>query len=197
MPNLQLGFSDRAQPKRLCVEQKDNSLWHFWLDGNEVEVPQKALTGYVKEVKKVEYKTDYGLIDKLQILVDTGELIIVQSGFSTVFARGFLVAAANLSEQQLKQPLTLEVNSPVTGSKKVVFCNVYDSNRQRVSWGEGADWQTIDWDKLLTVVSDRVAEVSDLKVLAANQLESEVIDPDTGEVFVGSGGRKNNDDIPF
>ncbi|BAY93765.1 MULTISPECIES: hypothetical protein [unclassified Tolypothrix] len=147
MPEIKLGLGNPPQPIYLYVKKLEvNGRIYTWYNceieqDKKIPVSQRALTGYVLELRLTDkdFKGKDNL--KLDIVVQADEIYIVRSGIETNFAKSFLLAASVV--QDFTQPLII-VATP--GDENSVFCNLYDAltkNRIRREWNPNADWATI------------------------------------------------------
>ncbi len=162
MPEIKLGLCNPPQPIYLYVKKLEvDGRIYAWYNceieqDKKIPVSQRALTGYVLELRLTDkdFKGKDNL--KLDIVVQADEIYIVRSGIETNFAKSFLLAASVVKD--FTQPLII-VASP--GDENSVFCNLYDAvtkTRIRREWNPNADWATMirDVQSKLTPISDSV-----------------------------------------
>ncbi len=132
-----LGFSKKAQPVYVFVKHSPESLWYNRdkAVGENVPILERDLTGYLVNLWRYERQDDATGegVPKLNIQVRADQDYVIQSGFSTNFARTFLAGVLELEPGALKEPLTLIVEDNA-GSKArpTVFCRV-ESKGQRMT----------------------------------------------------------------
>ena len=107
----------------------------------KIPVPQRALTGYLSEMRLTtkEFKGKDNL--KLDIVVSADELYVIRTGIETNFAKSFLLAASLI--QDFSKPLIIVANA---GDENTVFCNLYDAaTKTKIyrEWSRDLDWATI------------------------------------------------------
>jgi hypothetical protein len=147
---IQLGLCNPPEPVYLYVKNGEVSgecfLWyHYDIDKDKtIPVQQRALTGYLSELRLTakEYKGKDNL--KLDIVVASDEVYIIRTGIETVFAKTFLLAASQVYD--FSKPLILAVTS---GDENTVFCRLYDAAtklRVRKEWNPNADWASIIYE---------------------------------------------------
>jgi hypothetical protein len=147
MPEIKLGLGNPPQPIYLYVKKLEvDGRIYAWYNceieqDKKIPVSQRALTGYVLELRLTDkdFKGKDNL--KLDIVVQADEIYIVRSGIETNFAKSFLLAASLV--QDFTQPLII-VATP--GDENSVFCNLYDAltkTRIRREWNPNADWGAI------------------------------------------------------
>ncbi|BAY91279.1 MULTISPECIES: hypothetical protein [unclassified Tolypothrix] len=162
MAEIKLGLGNPPQPiymyvKKLEVDGRIYAWYNCEIEQDKkIPVSQRALTGYVLELRLTDkdFKGKDNL--KLDIVVQADEIYIVRSGIETNFAKSFLLAASVVKD--FTQPLII-VATP--GDENSVFCNLYDAitkTRIRREWNPNADWATIirDVQSQLTPTSDSV-----------------------------------------
>jgi hypothetical protein len=162
MVEIKLGLGNPPQPiymyvKKLEVDGRIYAWYNCEIEQDKkIPVSQRALTGYVLELRLTD--KDFKGKDnmKLDIVVQADEIYIVRSGIETNFAKSFLLAASVVKD--FTQPLII-VATP--GDENSVFCNLYDAitkTRIRREWNPNADWATIirDVQSQLTPTSDSV-----------------------------------------
>jgi hypothetical protein len=147
MPEIKLGLCNPPQPIYLYVKKLEvDGRIYAWYNceieqDKKIPVSQRALTGYVLELRLTDkdFKGKDNL--KLDIVVQADEIYIVRSGIETNFAKSFLLAASVV--QDFTQPLII-VATP--GDENSVFCNLYNAltkTRIRREWNPNADWGAI------------------------------------------------------
>ncbi|MEH1825511.1 MAG: hypothetical protein V7L22_09095, partial [Nostoc sp.] len=144
---IKLGLCNPPEPIYLYVKNAElggeSYLWyHYDIDRDKtIPVSQRALTGYLSELRLTtkEFKGKDNL--KLDIVVSADELYVVRTGVETNFAKSFLLAASLV--QDFSKPLIIVANA---GDENTVFCNLYDAaSKSRIEreWNKNADWVTI------------------------------------------------------
>ncbi|MBD2468833.1 hypothetical protein [Nostoc sp. FACHB-145] len=101
-------------------------------------VAERALTGYLSELRLTgkDFKGKDNI--KLDIVVFADDVYIVRSGIETNFSKSFLLAASVVED--FSRPLTI-VATP--GGENVVFCGLHDAiskTKIRRDWDANADW---------------------------------------------------------
>jgi hypothetical protein len=144
---IKLGLCNPPEPIYLFVNQGEvDGESYVWYKFNisqdkKIPVPQRALTGYLSELRLTtkEFKGKDNL--KLDIVVSADELYVVRTGIETNFAKSFLLAASLI--QDFSKPLIIVANA---GDENTVFCNLYDAvtkNRIEREWNKNVDCATI------------------------------------------------------
>lgn len=124
-----LGFGKKAQPAYVFVKHSSESLWYSRdkAVGENVPIVERDLTGYLVNVWRFDRPDEATgeTVPKLNLQVKADQDYVIQSGFSTNFARTFLAGVLELESEALKEPLTLVVEDNA-GSKArpTVFCRV-------------------------------------------------------------------------
>ncbi|MBN3992378.1 MAG: hypothetical protein HWQ36_18070 [Nostoc sp. NMS2] len=147
---IKLGLSNPPEPIYLYVKNAElggeSYLWyHYDIDREKtIPVSQRALTGYLSELRFTtkEFKGKDNL--KLDIVVSADEVYVIRSGVETNFTKSFLLAASGV--QDFSKPLIIAANA---GEQNTVFCNLYDAvtkSRIEREWNKNADWATIIHD---------------------------------------------------
>jgi hypothetical protein len=147
---IKLGLCNPPEPIYLYVNQGEvNGESYVWYHFNisqdkRIPVTQKALTGYLSELRLTtkEFKGKDNL--KLDIVISADELYIIRTGIETNFAKSFLLAASLV--QDFSKPLIIVANA---GDENTVFCNLYDAaTKTKIyrEWNRDLDWATIIHD---------------------------------------------------
>lgn len=132
-----LGFGKKVQPVYVFVKHSSESLWYSRdkAVGENVPILERDLTGYLINVWRFDRQDEATgeTVPKLNLQVKADQEYVIQSGFSTNFARTFLAGLLGLEPDALKEPLTLVVEDN-TGSRArpTVFCRV-ESRGQRLT----------------------------------------------------------------
>ncbi|MCC5632619.1 hypothetical protein LC613_33995 [Nostoc sphaeroides CHAB 2801] len=144
---IKLGLCNPPEPIYLYVNQGEvDGESYVWYKFNisqdkKIPVPQRALIGYLSELRLTtkEFKGKDNL--KLDIVVSADELYIIRTGVETNFAKSFLLAASLI--QDFSKPLIIVTNA---GDENTVFCNLYDAaTKTKIyrEWSRDLDWATI------------------------------------------------------
>jgi hypothetical protein len=147
---IKLGLCNPPEPIYLYVNQGEvDGESYVWYKFNisqdkKIPVPQRALTGYLSELRLTtkEFKGKDNL--KLDIVVSADELYIIRTGVETNFTKSFLLAASLV--QDFSKPLIIVANA---GDENTVFCNLYDAaSKTKIyrEWSRDLDWATIIHD---------------------------------------------------
>ncbi|MBW4455842.1 MAG: hypothetical protein KME55_25820 [Nostoc indistinguendum CM1-VF10] len=168
---IKLGLCNPPEPIYLYVNQGEvDGESYVWYKFNinqdrKIPVPQRALTGYLCELRLTtkEFKGKDNL--KLDIVVSADELYIIRTGIETNFAKSFLLAASLI--QDFSQPLIIVANA---GDENTVFCNLYDAaTKTKIyrEWSRDLDWATIirDIQSLLGSASSTISSTPKLSVV--------------------------------
>jgi hypothetical protein len=150
---MQLGLCNPPDPIYLYVgtEEKSSSHWYqFDVNSEEqIPVPQRALAGYLKEVRLTPKEYKGKEVFKLDIVVSADEIYIIRTGIETNFAKSFLLAIAQVDD--LTRPLIISCQS---SQQNVVFCRIYDENKNRIK----AAWQDIDIPESIHQIQKRLGQ---------------------------------------
>ncbi|BAY95266.1 MULTISPECIES: hypothetical protein [unclassified Tolypothrix] len=162
MAEIKLGLGNPPQPiymyvKKLEVDGRIYAWYNCEIEQDKkIPVSQRALTGYILELRLTDkdFKGKDNL--KLDIVVQADEIYIVRSGIETNFAKSFLLAASVVKD--FTQPIII-VATP--GDENSVFCNLYNAltkTKIRREWNPNADWAIMirDVQSKLTPSSDSV-----------------------------------------
>jgi hypothetical protein len=168
---IKLGLCNPPEPIYLYVNQGEiDGESYVWYKFNisqdkKIPVPQRALTGYVSELRLTtkEFKGKDNL--KLDIVVSADELYVIRTGIETNFTKSFLLAASLI--QDFSKPLIIVANA---GDENTVFCNLYDAaNKTKIyrEWSRDLDWATIirDVQILLGGASSNISSPPKLSVV--------------------------------
>jgi hypothetical protein len=144
---IKLGLCNPPEPIYLYINQGEvdgeSFVWYKFNISQEkkIPVPQRALTGYLSELRLTtkEFKGKDNL--KLDIVVSADELYVIRTGVETNFAKSFLLAASLV--QDFSKPLIIVANG---GDENTVFCNLYDAaTKTKIyrEWSRDLDWVSI------------------------------------------------------
>lgn len=144
---IKLGLCNPPEPIYLYVNQGEvdgeSFVWYKFNISQDKKIPvtQRALTGYLSELRLTtkEFKGKDNL--KLDIVVSADELYVIRSGIETNFTKSFLLAASLV--QDFCKPLIIVANA---GDENTVFCNLYDAaSKTKIyrEWSRDLDWATI------------------------------------------------------
>jgi hypothetical protein len=144
---IKLGLCNPPDPIYLYVNQGEvdgeSYIWYKFNISQDKKIPvtQRALTGYLSELRLTtkEFKGKDNL--KLDIVISADELYIIRTGVETNFAKSFLLAASLV--QDFSKPLIIVANG---GDENTVFCNLYDAaTKTKIyrEWSRDLDWATI------------------------------------------------------
>ncbi|MBD2535799.1 hypothetical protein H6G97_43185 [Nostoc flagelliforme FACHB-838] len=161
---IKLGLCNPPEPIYLYVNQGEvdgeSFVWYKFNINQDKKIPvtQRALTGYLSELRLTtkEFKGKDNL--KLDIVISADELYIVRTGVETNFAKSFLLAASIV--QDFSKLLIIVANA---GDENTVFCNLYDAaTKTKIyrEWSRDLDWATIirDIQSLLGKTSSSIPE---------------------------------------
>jgi hypothetical protein len=168
---IKLGLCNPPEPIYLYVNQGEidgeSYVWHKFDISQHKKIPvtQRALTGYLSELRLTtkEFKGKDNL--KLDIVVSADELYVIRTGVETNFAKSFLLAASLV--QDFSKPLIIVANA---GDENTVFCNLYDAaSKTKIyrEWSRDLDWATIirDVQILLGGASSNISSPPKLSVV--------------------------------
>ncbi|MBD2458536.1 hypothetical protein H6G80_31280 [Nostoc sp. FACHB-87] len=141
---IKLGLGNPPLPIYLYVNKLEiDGQAYAWYNydvslDKKTPVAERALTGYLSELRLTgkDFKGKDNI--KLDIVVFADDLYIVRSGIETNFTKSFLLAASLIED--FSRPLTI-VATP--GEENVVFCGLYDAltkTKIRRDWDANADW---------------------------------------------------------
>ncbi|WP_373529403.1 hypothetical protein [Nostoc sp.] len=161
---IKLGLCNPPDPIYLYVNQGEvdgeSYVWYKFNISQDKKIPvtQRALTGYLSELRVTtkEFKGKDNF--KLDIVVSADELYVVRTGVETNFAKSFLLAASLI--QDFSKPLIIVANA---GDENTVFCNLYDAaTKTKIyrEWSRDLNWATIirDIQSLLGATSNSIPE---------------------------------------
>ncbi|WP_341530152.1 hypothetical protein WKK05_13155 [Nostoc sp. UHCC 0302] len=147
---IQLGLCNPPEPVYLYVNQGEvNGESYVWykFDINQdkkIPVTQRALAGYLSELRLITKEFQGKDNIKLEIVVSADELYVIRTSVETNFAKSFLLAASCI--QNFDKPLIIAATA---GEKNTVFCNLYDAatkTRIKREWSKDIDWANIIHD---------------------------------------------------
>ncbi|MBW4456619.1 MAG: hypothetical protein KME55_30255 [Nostoc indistinguendum CM1-VF10] len=144
-----LGLHSEAGNCRIYCNRQHGGLW-YTLNGEPSDVPQTALTGYLKELRFENTERRKKETCKLLITMQADRTYILECGYDTYFSKSLLTAIATLTPEQLYSPITLQP-TPGTSDESVLFCRVWvGSELVMASYNEQTNWQEI-WEQALAV----------------------------------------------
>jgi hypothetical protein len=138
---LGFGAAPKSQVYVFC-NRKNAGVW-YTLDSQSqpVNIEAQALTGYVRKLGFHEKVRRNEKTHKLHCTIEADQLYVLEGSATAHFSKGLLSALAMLTPQQLKQPLTI-VPQPSTENAEVLFCNVYEGDRQVFApYDDQTDWR--------------------------------------------------------
>jgi hypothetical protein len=147
---IKLGLCNPPEPVYLYVNQGEvNGESYVWykFDINQdkkIPVTQRALAGYLSELRLITKEFQGKDNIKLEIVVSADELYVIRTSVETNFAKSFLLAASCI--QNFEKPLIIAATA---GEKNTVFCNLYDAatkTRIKREWSKDIDWASIIHD---------------------------------------------------
>ncbi|AFY45756.1 hypothetical protein [Nostoc sp. PCC 7107] len=144
MAEIKLGLGNPPLPIYLYVNKLEiDGQAYGWYNydvslDKKTPVAERALTGYLSELRVTgkDFKGKDNI--KLDIVVFADDLYIVRSGIETNFSKSFLLTASLIED--FSRPLTI-VATP--GGENVVFCSLHDAiskTKIRRDWDANADW---------------------------------------------------------
>ena len=145
-----LGLHSEAGSCKIYCNRQHGGLW-YKLNGEPSDIPQTALTGYLKELRFENTERRKKESCKLLITVQADRTYILESGYDTHFSKCILAAMpaatrsgnATLTPEQLYSPITLQPQ-PGTTDESVLFCRVWvNSELIMASYNEQSDWREI------------------------------------------------------
>ncbi|AVH66294.1 hypothetical protein CDG77_32430 [Nostoc sp. 'Peltigera membranacea cyanobiont' 213] len=170
---IKLGLCNPPEPIYLYVNQGEvdgeSYVWYKFNISQDKKIPvtQRALTGYLSELRLTtkEFKGKDNL--KLDIVISADELYVFRTGIETNFAKSFLLAASLV--QDFSKPLIIVANA---GEQNTVFCNLYDAvtkSRIEKEWNKNADWGTLinDIQSRLGGTSSTILSIAETPVAPA------------------------------
>ncbi|BAY72763.1 hypothetical protein ACN23B_27175 (plasmid) [Anabaena sp. FACHB-709] len=173
---VKLGLGNPPHPIYLYVKNEEMGgeqyVWYKYIINSKEKIPvhQRALTGYICELRlrEKDYKGQDNL--KLDIVISADELYVIRSGINTNFAKSFLLAASVVED--FSKPLTIVVNP---GNETVVFCSLYDAQSKtkiRRDWDAKADFAGIIQDIQSRLSFAIKYEIDDEDIFGLEQLST-------------------------
>lgn len=138
-----LGFGDSPSALAIFCNRANTSTWYILdKDSQPEELKQPALTGYLISIEFVPKEFRGQPSYKLRFKMNAHRPCTLEAGYDSTFAKGFLIAIASLSPDQLKQRITIE--AVPADDDKVLFCAVWLGNQKIFQrWDETTDWKMI------------------------------------------------------
>jgi hypothetical protein len=140
-----LGFGPAPKGQSYVFCNRNNGGSWYTLDENSkpVNIEHKALTGYIRKLEFKETIRRNEKSHKLHCYIEGDQLYVLEGSATAHFSKGLLSAIASLTPSQLKQPITL-VPSPSTETAEVLFCNLYEGDKQVFApYNDETDWKQI------------------------------------------------------
>jgi hypothetical protein len=140
---LGFGPAPKGQSYVFC-NRNHGGIW-YTLDENSkpVNIEHKALTGYIRKLEFKETIRRNEKSHKLHCYIEGDQLYVLEGSATAHFSKGLLSAIASLAPSQLKQPITL-VPSPSTETAEVLFCNLYEGDKQVFApYNDETDWKKV------------------------------------------------------
>ncbi len=128
-----LGFGKKVGPTYVFVRHHDvGSDTYFWYsrdkqEGQNIPIRERDLTGYLVSVWRFDRGDDATgeAVAKLNVQIRADKDYIVQTGFSTNFAKTLLNGLLQLEPGALEEPLTLVAEDNAgSRTRPTVFCRV-------------------------------------------------------------------------
>lgn len=137
-----LGLHSEAGSCKIYCNRQHGGLWYI-LNGEPSDVPQTALTGYLKELRFENTERRKKETCKFLITIQADQTYILESGYDTHFSKSLLTAIATLTPEQLYSPITLQP-TPGTTDESVLFCRVWvGSELVMASYNEQTEWREV------------------------------------------------------
>jgi hypothetical protein len=139
-----LGFGESPSGLAIFCNRANTNTWYTLdRDSQPQEISYSALTGYLQSLEfiKGEYKSKPTC--KLRFKILAHRPCTLEAGAESTFARGFLMAIASLTPDQLHDhPITIEAIP--ADDDKVLFCSVWlGTEKVFQKWDESTDWRAI------------------------------------------------------
>ncbi len=128
-----LGFGKKVGPTYVFVRHHEVSgETYFWYtrdkqEGQNVPIRERDLTGYLVSVWRFDRGDDATgeAVPKLNVQIRADKDYVVQTGFSTNFAKTLLTGLLQLEPEALDEPLTLVAEDNAgSRARPTVFCRV-------------------------------------------------------------------------
>lgn len=144
-PQQQLGFGASPRPVYLYANRSNGGLWYRLSEDSDrkpIILEHTALTGYLEKVEIKQTERRGKDVSKLHIHIKADRAYIIESGFDASFSRSMISAIATLTPEQVRQPVTIEVQPGDTD--EVLFGRLYaGSESVYAPYGENPDWQRL------------------------------------------------------
>ncbi len=124
-----LGFGKRQEPLYVFVKLDGQTVWYVRakVEGVNRPIAERDLTGYLVNVWRFDRvdTTTHERVPRLNLQVRADRDYVVQTGFTTNFAKTFLAGLLELEVDALREPVTLVVETN-EGSRHrpTLFCRV-------------------------------------------------------------------------
>ncbi|PZD70210.1 hypothetical protein C1752_16674 [Acaryochloris thomasi RCC1774] len=137
-----LGFCDSPSLLTLYAHRGNGTKrWFSLVDGEPVEA-REAIVCYIKAIEFPEVERRNKECRKLHIKIKAHRSILIESGYNSNFSKGFLLAIASLTPEQLKQQITIEADPGKEES--VLFCKIWLAGQRIFVKTESVhDWRAI------------------------------------------------------
>lgn len=142
---MQLGFHQPLTRLYVFIKNEAGCLWYWLEDGRKNYIQENALTGVLRHFEVKEAETSFGDRLKADFEIVADRRYVLRSGVDSAFSRGMLMLIAALSDEDLRQPITLELKA---GEEKG---NVLVSGRDPESFEPivTGKWENVNWESLM------------------------------------------------
>jgi hypothetical protein len=164
---MKLGFHSPLTKLYIFVKNEGNCLWYWLDDGRKIYIQESALTGIIRSLEVKEASTSHGDRMKLDIELVADRRYILRSGIDSAFSRGMLMLIAALSDEQLKQPVTIEVK-PGDETGNVLVSGRDPKTFESILTGK---WEGVNWDLLLNRAIARLGSPQPQPKISQKQYE--------------------------
>jgi hypothetical protein len=140
-----LGFGPAPKSQIYVFCNRGNGGIWYTLDSESkpVIIEHPSLTGYIRKIEFKEKVRRNEKTHKLHCYIEADQLYVLEGSATAHFSKGLLSALAFLTPEQLKEPLTI-VPQPSTETPEVLFCNVYQGDKQIFApYDEQTNWKVV------------------------------------------------------
>lgn len=143
-PNARpLGFGESPSGMAIFCNRANTNTWYtLSQDSQPVELPYPALTGYLISIEFVPKQFKGKTSHKLRFKMMAHRPCTLEAGAESTFTKGFLMAIASLTPEQLRSPIVIE--AVPADEETVLFCEVWSGGQKvRTRWDETTDWKSV------------------------------------------------------
>lgn len=174
--SFELGFVEPQRIQRIYIGSEGSSKWYTWDQDKQIAnpLPTNSLNCYIKAVNCEAVTSDYGVSNKLKVLVQADKNYEIFVGLETWFAKTLLVSIAAIPAFALTQPVNITVVS-TDQKNKVFFARL--SDLQGCPFKSNHIWKDDQGKAIPVEVLDLVSDISQRLEQLEVAIEPPLIEP--------------------